>query len=82
MPRNPHLEGVALLFQQMSNDDVVDILGIYQLESVNVTSIWWNKVLKMISKQCYNYAPDTAGGIMTTEYITVKEHLTVEENII
>ena len=29
---------VALLFQQMSNDDVVDILGTYQLESVSVTS--------------------------------------------
>ena len=28
-----------------------------------------------------NYAPDTAGGIMTTEYITVKEHLTVEETL-
>jgi len=72
---------VALLFQQMSNDDVVDILG-------NLPVGIRKRYIKMMKQSSQddiqtmlNYAPDTAGGIMTTEYITVKEHLTVEETL-
>ena len=72
---------VILLFQQMSNDDVVDILG-------NLPVGIRKRYLKMMKQSSQdaiqtmlNYDPDTAGGIMTTEYITVKEHLTVEETL-
>ena len=72
---------VALLFQQMSNDDVVDILGNLP---VGIRKRYIN-MMKQSSQDdiqtMLNYAPDTAGGIMTTEYITVKEQLTVEETL-
>ena len=72
---------VILLFQQMSNDDVVDILGNLP---VGIRKRYIN-MMKESSQDAIqtmlNYAPDTAGGIMTTEYIAVKEHLTVEETL-
>lgn len=65
----------------MSNDDVVDILGNLP---VGIRKRYIN-MMKQSSQDdiqtMLNYAPDTAGGIMTTEYITVKEHLTVEETL-
>ena len=74
---------VALLFQQMLNDDVVDILGNLPVGiRANLDPIWWNKVLKMISNDV-KLRPDTAGG----DYdhwvmITVKEHLNGRRNAI
>jgi len=72
---------VGLLFQQMSNDDVVDILG-------NLPIGIRKKYLNMMKgssqdeiQTMLKYPQDSAGGIMTTEYITVKEHLTVEETL-
>lgn len=72
---------VGLLFQQMSNDDVVDILG-------NLPVGIRKKYLNMMKGTSHDeiqtmlkYPQDSAGGIMTTEFIAVKEHLTVEETL-
>jgi len=72
---------VGLLFQQMSNDDVVDILG-------NLPIGIRKKYLNMMKgssqdeiQTMLKYPQDSAGGIMTTEFISVKEHLTVEETL-
>lgn len=72
---------VGLLFQQMSNDDVVDILG-------NLPIGIRKKYLNMMKgssqdeiQTMLKYPQDSAGGIMTTEFIAVKEHLTVEETL-
>ncbi|MGY3724410.1 magnesium transporter [Granulicatella balaenopterae] len=70
---------VILLFNHMSNDDIVDILG-------NLPVGIRKKYLNMMKsssqdalRKMLNYDPESAGGIMTTEFITMKEHLTVEE---
>ncbi len=70
---------VVLLFNHMSNDDIVDILG-------NLPVGIRKKYLNMMKsssqdalRKMLNYDPESAGGIMTTEFITMKEHLTVEE---
>lgn len=70
---------VTLLFQHMSNDDIVDILG-------NLPVGIRKKYLNMMKgdsqsaiQTMLNYDPESAGGIMTTEFIAVKEELTVEE---
>ncbi|WP_097028160.1 magnesium transporter [Clostridium peptidivorans] len=67
------------LFSYMSNDDIVDILG-------NLPIKIRKDLLKMMKKddtkqlqELLGYDEDSAGGIMTTEYIALKSDLTIEE---
>lgn len=67
------------LFLHMSNDDIVDILG-------NLPVGIRKKYLGMMKKgnqnqiqHMLNYDPHSAGGIMTTDFITLKEHLTITQ---
>lgn len=71
----------SVLFQYMSNDDVVDILG-------NLPVGTRKKYIKKMRgdsqdeiQVMLNYDPESAGGIMTTEYIALNELLTVEETL-
>ena len=65
------------VFTYMSQDDIVDILG-------NL-SIWQRKQFLNMMKnrdsddleKLLAYDPDTAGGLMTTEFIALNENLTV-----
>ena len=67
------------VFTYMSQDDIVDILG-------NL-SIWQRKQFLNMMKnrdsddleKLLAYDPDTAGGLMTTEFIALNENLTVYE---
>ncbi|KGK81944.1 magnesium transporter [Clostridium sp. HMP27] len=67
------------LFSYMSNDDIADILG-------NLPIKTRKSLLKMMKKndtkqlqELLGYDEDSAGGIMTTEYIALKSDLTIEE---
>lgn len=67
------------LFSYMSNDDIADILG-------NIPIKTRKDLLKMMKKndtkqlqELLGYDEDSAGGIMTTEYIALKSDLTIEE---
>lgn len=70
---------VIHLFSQMSNDDVVDILGhlptglrkniINEIKEDERTSV----------EQLLGYSKDSAGGIMTTEFIALNRNLTISE---
>ncbi|WP_186429569.1 magnesium transporter [Clostridium sp. BSD9I1] len=67
------------LFSYMSNDDIADILG-------NLPIKTRKDLLKMMKKndtkqlqELLGYDEDSAGGIMTTEYIALKSDLTIEE---
>ena len=70
---------VIHLFSQMSNDDVVDTLGhlptglrkniINEIKEDERTSV----------EQLLGYSKDSAGGIMTTEFIALNRNLTISE---
>lgn len=70
---------IIKLFSFMSNDDVADILG-------NLPFRIRKDLLKMMKKndtakleELLGYAEDSAGGIMTTEYIALRGDLTTSE---
>ncbi|MEG0664314.1 MAG: magnesium transporter [Clostridia bacterium] len=69
------------LFNYMSKDDIVDILGTLPLskrkEIINLMKTGERKVIEAL----LGYAQDTAGGIMTTEYIALKGSLTISQTI-
>jgi len=75
------LKNIIKLFDFMANDDIADILGILRIDDKK-------KLLNLMKKGEYKdletllgYAEDSAGGIMTTEYIALKASLTTEEAI-
>lgn len=69
------------LFSYMSKDDITDILGDLDF---NVQKSLLKLMKKSDSRELQvllGYDEDTAGGIMTTEYIAVYENMSVEEVI-
>lgn len=67
------------VFTYMSQDDIVDILG-------NLTLPQRKQFLNMMKnrdsddiERLLAYDPETAGGLMTTEFIALNENLTVKE---
>lgn len=74
-------EEVAEILENMSSDDAADFLG-------EVSEIDKEKYLDMFEKtsaeevqELLSYDEDTAGGIMTTEYIAIPYNITVERAI-
>ena len=68
---------VIRLFGYMSKDDIVDILGELPLnrskEIINLMKAGERKIIQ----QLLGYREDTAGGIMTTEYIALYGKLSI-----
>ncbi|MDN5347237.1 MAG: magnesium transporter [Clostridia bacterium] len=74
-------ERMADILEAMSSDDAADILG--EL-STNVK----DRLLSLMESEeardvrgLLGYPPDTAGGLMTTEYVAIKEDITAGEAI-
>lgn len=74
-------ESIVQLFSYMSNDDIADILG-------NLPIKMRKDLLKMMKagdtkqlQELIGYAEDSAGGIMTTEYIALKGDLSIGESL-
>lgn len=69
------------LFGFMSKDDIADILGIIDTgrrkEIINIMKAGDKAVIK----ELLGYKDDSAGGIMTTEYIALNEELTIRAAI-
>ena len=69
------------IFSFMSKDDIADVLGVLntgrrkQLINIMKTGD------KAVIKELLGYKDDSAGGIMTTEYIALYQDLTVKEAI-
>ncbi len=67
------------LFTYISNDDIADILGVLPIgmrkELLNMMKEGDISTLE----ELLGYAPDSAGGIMTTEYIALSGELTTKE---
>ena len=69
------------IIEQMSSDELTDLLGLLDEEQAN-------KILSKMTaqdarnvRQLMSYAPDTAAGIMTTEFISIRENMTVMETL-
>ncbi len=70
---------IMQVFQFMSKDDIVDILGNMSVDRrkdiVNLMKTGDQKIIRNL----LGYEANTAGGIMTTEYISVRNTLTVSQ---
>jgi magnesium transporter len=72
---------VALILREMSTDDAADLLGeMPREEQERFLSLMGTTEAEDV-QELLVYEPDTAGGIMTTEYVAVKKDLTAEEAI-
>ncbi|MFQ9310035.1 MAG: magnesium transporter [Paraclostridium sordellii] len=65
------------IIEEMSSDELTDLLGSLDEENTR-------KILEKMTdedarhvRQLLSYAPDTAAGIMATEFISIKENMTV-----
>lgn len=74
-------KSIVHLFSYMSNDDIADILG-------NLPIKMRKDLLKMMKtgdtkqlQELLGYDEDSAGGIMTTEYIALKGELSIGESL-
>lgn len=71
----------ALILREMSPDDAVDLLGeMPQEERERFLSLMGAAEAEDM-QELLEYGPETAGGIMTTEYVAVRRDLTVQEAI-
>ncbi len=69
------------ILKEMSSDEIVDFMqSLDQDESNYVFSQLDHDAAKEVS-ELIEYAPDTAGGIMATEFISIRENKTVLETL-
>lgn len=73
---------VLSLFSYISKDNIVDILGQLPIGKRKQLINLMKSDDKRIIEQLLGYAEDTAGGLMTTEYIALNSHLTVMNALI
>lgn len=69
------------IVEEMSSDELTDLLGMLDEDKAN-------KILEKMTdedarkvRQLLSYDPDTAAGIMATEFVALKENMTVEETL-
>jgi magnesium transporter len=70
---------IIKVFSYMQTDDIVDILGILKVGKTKELMNLMNENDKKVVKELLGYKDDSAGGIMTTEYIAMRETLTVKD---
>lgn len=67
------------VLQNMSDDDAVDVLNLLsKTQRVSLLTIM-DKHKSESLKSLLNYEEDTAGGIMTTEYVSLTPEMSVRE---
>ncbi len=66
---------ILAIFNHMSNDDIADILGIIRINKKKELLNLMKKKDTIDIEHLLLYGEDTAGGIMTTEYIALRSHL-------
>lgn len=65
------------ILNEMSSDELVDMLATYQPEEVNKMLVDIDKDDAEDVRELLNYKSDSAGGIMATEFISIKENMSV-----
>ncbi|MBX7356394.1 magnesium transporter [Clostridium chauvoei] len=67
------------IVEAMSSDELTDLLGILDESQANkILAKMTDEDARMV-RQLLSYDPDTAAGIMATEFISIKENMTVRE---
>jgi len=69
------------IVEEMSSDELADLLGILDEEESNklLSKMTANDARNV--RQLLSYAPDTAAGIMATEFISVRENMTIKDTL-
>lgn len=69
------------IINEMSSDELADLLGtIDETEQESILERMDKEDADEI-KELLSYSPDTAGGLMATEFIAVKENMTINETL-
>lgn len=69
------------IINEMSSDELADLLGtIDETEQESILERMDKEDAEEI-KELLSYDPDTAGGLMATEFIAVKENMTINETL-
>ncbi|WP_010249154.1 magnesium transporter [Acetivibrio cellulolyticus] len=71
----------AKVIREMSSDELVDLLGTVTPEEADELLVRIDDDEAGIIKQLLSYDPHTAGGIMATEFIAIKENMTIGETL-
>ncbi len=72
-------EKIVLVFTHMSSDDITDILGIVGInQRKQLLRLMKDRDSKEI-QMLLGFEPDTAGGIMTTQYIALRKNLSIKD---
>ena len=74
-------EKILKLFSYMQKDDIVDVLGILEIGKAKTLINLMKSGERKVIEQLLGYADDTAGGIMTTEYIAISSKLTLKDTL-
>lgn len=69
------------IINEMSSDELVDLLGALTPQLADELLVKFDQEEVKKVKQLMSYDPQTAGGIMATEFIAVKENMTVKETL-
>ena len=69
------------IVEEMSSDELTDLLGILDESQANKILAKMTAEDARIVRQLLSYDPDTAAGIMATEFISVKDNMTVRETL-
>ena len=70
-----------IIDEAMSSDELTDLLGMLDEEQVNKILAKMTDEDSRKVRQLLSYDPDTAAGIMATEFVSLKENMTVEETL-
>lgn len=69
------------IISEMSSDELVDLLGNIDEDKKEMIILQMDKEEAEEVKELLGYAPDTAGGIMATEFLAIKENMTVGQTL-
>ncbi|MBR0575365.1 magnesium transporter [Proteiniclasticum sp. BAD-10] len=69
------------IIEEMSSDELADLLGSIDTEDQDTLLESMDKEDREEMKELLSYSPETAGGIMATEFISVKESMTIDDTL-
>lgn len=69
------------IVDEMSSDELVDLLGSIDEDEKNNIIVKMDKEDAEEVRELLSYLPDTAGGIMATEFVFIKETMTVGDTL-
>lgn len=69
------------ILHEMSSDELTDLVGVLDEEESNDVLEKMDKEDRDDVNKLLSYKPDTAGGIMATEFVSIRENKTIEKTL-